>query len=340
MSNPTRMEIQDAARRLHDAGLWLTPIKTDGSKSPVMRQWNSLRRCWAELRPYWNCHRPYGIGIVLGETWTPGTYHYALDFDDEEVFEQVMYEDVITATPCVATPGNGYHCHFLTKESFNTETLAADGEGHPLVEMKGTSSKVIAPGGPLSVHPTGKPYRMFGGDLCDLPELGADELRDLIVKIRQFDRRKMPSVIRKKEGNVGHVSGGLRPGDWFNQLASWDDVLLPLGWKRLRSGGNYIYWQRPGATSKNNDAATNEDEKYLHVYSSSCHPLEAEHSYTKFNAYALLYHGGDWSKAASQLQRQGFGAPVVHYIPETCFSGIKKAGGLVPPALNERYPIA
>src|SRR5262249_51329790 len=45
------------------------------------------------------------------------------------------------------------------------------------------------------------------------------------------------------------------------------------------------------------------------VFSTNAEPFEAERSYSKFEAYALLRHGGDFKGAARELRRQGYGAP-------------------------------
>ena len=44
----------------------------------------------------------------------------------------------------------------------------------------------------------------------------------------------------------------------------------------------------------------------LYVFSSNAHPFEPERAYRKFAAYALLNTGGDFSKAAMILARQGY----------------------------------
>ena len=45
----------------------------------------------------------------------------------------------------------------------------------------------------------------------------------------------------------------------------------------------------------------------LYVFSSNAHPFEDGKGYTKFAAFALLAHGGDFAQAARQLADEGYG---------------------------------
>jgi hypothetical protein len=46
----------------------------------------------------------------------------------------------------------------------------------------------------------------------------------------------------------------------------------------------------------------------LKVFTSSAHPLEANETYGRFRAYAVLNHGGDFSAAAKELKAKGYGS--------------------------------
>lgn len=46
----------------------------------------------------------------------------------------------------------------------------------------------------------------------------------------------------------------------------------------------------------------------LYVFSSSAPPFEEGTAYTKFHAYTLLEHGGDFRQAALALSNLGYGA--------------------------------
>lgn len=102
-----------------------------------------------------------------------------------------------------------------------------------------------------------------------------------------------------------------RPGDAFNRVAKWADILEPAGWKLVTTKDEVQYWLRPGATDHPWSATVGYCKKgevpLLFVFSSSAQPFELERTYTPFAAYALLHHGGDFAAAAKGLGSQGFG---------------------------------
>jgi hypothetical protein len=106
-----------------------------------------------------------------------------------------------------------------------------------------------------------------------------------------------------------------RPGDHYNQRVTWGDVLTPHGWHRGRQSGEVIYWRRPGKDAPGHSATTGRCRTprrgdLLYVCSCNAAPLESEKSYSKFEAYALLNHRGEFKAAAAALARCGFGDPL------------------------------
>ena len=99
-----------------------------------------------------------------------------------------------------------------------------------------------------------------------------------------------------------------RPGDLYNQRVSWDDVLTPRG----RQSGEVIYWRRPDKDTPGHSATTGRCKTprrgdLLYVFSSNAPPFESEKTYSRFEAYAVLNHNGDFKAAAAALARCGFG---------------------------------
>lgn len=95
-----------------------------------------------------------------------------------------------------------------------------------------------------------------------------------------------------------------RPGDAFNEQASWDDILV--GWTRLFTRGDITYWRRPGKTA--GVSATTFGESGLFYPFTTSTAFEAGRSYTRFGAYAHLNHGADHAEAAKALGRLGYGS--------------------------------
>jgi hypothetical protein len=94
-----------------------------------------------------------------------------------------------------------------------------------------------------------------------------------------------------------------RPGDDFNARGDVRALLRQHGWTLARDAVNQ-YWRRPG---KDAGWSATLREGTFYVFSSSAAPFEPNCAYSPFHVYALLEHGGDFSSAAAELRRLGFG---------------------------------
>lgn len=94
-----------------------------------------------------------------------------------------------------------------------------------------------------------------------------------------------------------------RPGDIFNALATWDDVLLPLKWTKLGATINGTqYWKRPGKTTPGVSASTNyKGYDLFFPFTKFYDELTWKKGYTKFSLYTKLAHNGDPRSAARSL---------------------------------------
>ena len=97
---------------------------------------------------------------------------------------------------------------------------------------------------------------------------------------------------------------GDRPGDAFNRRASWPEILEPAGWRHVYDRGDVGYWCRPGKTHGVSATTNLGGHDRLYVFTSST-PFEPEKSYSKFAAYAVLHHGGDFAAAARHVAADG-----------------------------------
>jgi hypothetical protein len=106
----------------------------------------------------------------------------------------------------------------------------------------------------------------------------------------------------------------LRPGDDYDRRGpDWAEILAPHGWACAATVVAERRWRRPGKdrgwSATTGHCSGKDGADLLRVFSSSAEPFEDGKSYGRFRAYALLNHGGDLSAAASDLARQGYGAP-------------------------------
>ncbi len=85
------------------------------------------------------------------------------------------------------------------------------------------------------------------------------------------------------------------------------DILTPHGWAFAGEYGEQTRWCRPGKDGGVSATTNHQGSDLLHVFSSNADPFEAEGSYSKFAAYALIHHAGDFKEAARDLREQGYG---------------------------------
>ena len=122
----------------------------------------------------------------------------------------------------------------------------------------------------------------------------------------------------------GSSAAGLSPGDHFEAVTDWTEILEPHGWTFSGRRGPERFWARPGKNPREGHSATTgykDDRDRIYNFSTST-ALPTGESLTKFAVYTLLNHGGDYQLAARELRRQGFGlAPgteldVLHHPPQ------------------------
>lgn len=111
-------------------------------------------------------------------------------------------------------------------------------------------------------------------------------------------------VIAPDSSPAGRFNGS-RPSDEFNRRARWSAILEPRGWQLYHASGDYRLWTRPGKSrAAGPSASTNyRGNGLLHVFSSNAAPFVADCNYSKFAAFALLEHAGDFARAAAEIRR-------------------------------------
>jgi hypothetical protein len=148
--------------------------------------------------------------------------------------------------------------------------------------------------------------------------------------LETWDQYVEPEFEYPRHRSAEANGSGDRPGDDFNARAKWGpDVLEPAHWKAVGNSGEKIYWKRPGKEERGWSATTGycKGEKsgdMLYVFSSNAAPFEADKAYSKFAAYALLNHDGDFSAASRALRAAGWGpepATVIRSAPQAPDAG-------------------
>jgi putative DNA primase/helicase len=118
----------------------------------------------------------------------------------------------------------------------------------------------------------------------------------------------LPTPLPPSPRTLNGTGAGLSPGDHYEAVTDWAEILEPHGWKYVGMSGGERLWRRPGKTDDGHSATTGykDDRDRLWVFSTST-LFQHETSYTKFAAYTELNFGGNYQMAAAELSRRGFG---------------------------------
>jgi hypothetical protein len=312
-------------QQAHDAGLAVLPPEQDGSKRPYSPWLND------EGKPTWNpakVTRPNltllsewydptngrtGIGVVCGKV--SGNLE-VIDFDTREGWQDYReLADACGFAELVDRVWSGYgeesprgaHLIYRCAEiGRNTKLAKKRGHKEAFIETRGEGGYVIiAPsGGP--VHPSGQEYRRVSGSLETIVTLTPEERRDLMELAKSMDETERP--LNRSEPLQSSQDPANKPGADFNQRATWSEVLEPHGWRPVMTKGNVTYWRRPNKTRGVSATTGYNGTDYLYVFTTST-GLDSERAYTKFGAYGVLNHRGDFRAATAALGQAGYGPP-------------------------------
>ncbi|MBE3568401.1 MAG: bifunctional DNA primase/polymerase [Thermogemmatispora sp.] len=306
-----------------EAGISVVPIRPDGTKQPALthwKRWQTIRPTVAEVEAWFRDPRR-GLALVTGRV---SGHLIALDFDDEAAFLawmarlrqdqrlHILYEEIACGYE-ERTPKGGRHLllRCLPRSSIGrSQVLARSHQGDVLVETREEGAIIIVAPSAGSVHPTGRPYILLRGGVDSIRTIDPAQLEEIFHSLRVLDKRGAPNCTQPSILPTAGPRGPLqlaenRPGDLFNRdpQVTWESILLPKGWELVRTVGREGYWRHPGKRGPHYSATTNhEGDGKLHVFSTSA-PLPPG-SYTRFAAYALLYHGGNFQAAAKALKQR------------------------------------
>lgn len=315
-----RPYVQHTALQAEACGISVVPIRTDGTKHPALSGWHvyQKRRASSMEIERWFASGEPGLAFVTGSV--SGNLE-ALDFDDRRIFDAwltrvhenptlaSLYEQVSWGY-LEATPGGGRHLLYRCDTTAGNQKLASRSHGErreTLIETRGEGGLIIVAPSRGRVHPSGRSYTLLRGEVSSIRTITPHQ-REMLFEAARFFDTLPPVALRALPPSKRRPFGGesLQPGNLFNQQASWEEVLLPHGWQRVRTISGEGYWRRPGKRGPGISATTNHHgHDLLYVFSTST-VFACEQGYTKFRAYAWLNHQGDFSAAARDLARRGY----------------------------------
>ncbi|MEU5442743.1 bifunctional DNA primase/polymerase [Streptomyces griseofuscus] len=340
-------DLRASARELHDAGLCVIPIKADGTKAPAVKSWMPYKvssSTPAEHDAWFGAGRPGGIAIVYGAV--SGAVEM-IEFEGRAIAEGLL-EDVteimdasglgdtwsaILTGWSTESPSGGRHfrvrldgtpvppnrklaSRLALEDEYTAEErqrLAEKPGSKPpvrvLIETRGEGGYGLVEPSGGSVHASGRPYQRIAGSPATIPVLDADTMDAIRTVLRMVDQMPVPEAPKTAPKERQPLpGGGLRPGEDYEARADWQEILRGV-FRPLVTRGDTTYWGWADgvggvkATTGRDPAA---DRLYVFATGSD---FQAEVPYSKFGAYALLQHGGNFKAAAAALRQQGYGTP-------------------------------
>ena len=222
---------------------------------------------------------------------------------------------------CEQTPTGGWHFYIkCPQNTHGNRKLAKTGGGEVLAETRENGGySLIAPADGGKFHHSGKgAWKKVSGGPADAATVTAEELDTLLSVFRSIDQStgqgETTPAHAPAHAHAHETGNGNTPGDDYEAKTDWADILTPHGWARLHTDTTgTTYWRRPGKRDGISATTGNAaDRNRLYVFSTST-PFNPETPYTKFAAYTLLNHNGDYTKAARHLSMLGYGTPTKHY---------------------------
>lgn len=323
------MTILAAALDLAAHGCSVIPIRPDGTKSPAVA-WKTYQQTPADeatLHAWFDGDTYEGLGVVTGAV--SGNLELleiegrAVDLLPalSELLNNSGLGDLwqrICAGWLVQSPSGGLHfCYRVDGPvAGNTKLARRPNPDNPnlvdvLIETRGEAGQFVTAPSAGRTHPSGQPWRIVAGGPATCPTITVDERDALHIAASTFDTMPVPDEQpRQPATSYDGTTPGTRPGDDYNTRASWDDILAPHGWRRVKKIGTGWGWVRPGKEPRDGISATTgtaaDGVDRLYVFSTSTE-FNTETPYSKFAAYALLEHGGDYAAAARALAAGGYG---------------------------------
>lgn len=166
-----------------------------------------------------------------------------------------------------------------------------------LIETRGEAGYVVAP-------PT-EGYTKIN-EFC-INEISNDERNCILEICRSFneivEHVALPRAVSETATTMGKTSW-----DDYNERGDVVALLQEHGWQFVKQQGERTYLKRPGKTDSVISGDYHGGMNLFKVFSTSTQ-FEIDKGYKPFAVYTILRHNGNFSEAAKQLFKDGFGEP-------------------------------
>lgn len=302
-------------------GICAVPVATDGSKRPALTNWKLYQERLpnAEELLAWFANAE-GVGVICGKV--SGNLEM-LELEGRAVADKMHLDlkemannaglgnvwDRINNGYVEMTPSGGLHWLYRIDGEVpgNTKLARRPGENggiDVLAETRGEGGFVIVAPSQGPCHPSGGAWKMLVGGASSIPTLTVAERDQLHKLFETFD--SVPKVEFVTE-ELAPKGVNLTPGDDYNAKVTWEQILEPLGWKKVYTNkAGVTSWRRPGKSEGISATTNHASNDKFYVFSSSTQ-FEAERSYSKFAVFTIVEHQGNFTASAKALREQGYG---------------------------------
>lgn len=279
-------------------------ILVDSNKNPgIVKDWPSHQWPESELANWLSKRNDLSLAIRLGDF-----IDVEIDAEDEEARNKLETAFLARMTGMRTVSWRSKRGrHWLFKLTDSQQKALADLAAPSVVKTGGLEFRLgLSPAQSLLPTP-GDSYRTWIAtpETSNVVALPAAVWADLETACKEkFQTKKVASEIVPEREQ--------RPGDVFNEKASWGEILEPRGWRCFEDRAGTQHWTRPGkatglsATTGHCSSDTRGDLFYCFSSSEEVAPIESNKAYSKFELWATLDHGGDYSAAAMAAMRNGY----------------------------------
>lgn len=326
MKDTDAMSTLDTAIQAINADLSIVPIlpaTSAGDKRPAIKWRNGYIRLTEHDAATWFTDDAHGLAVIMG---SPSRDLLMIELEGRAASELGTLSALAKNTGisdlwhklfawCETSPSGGWHFYLHAPgNTSGNRKLARNTHGDVIAETRENGGySVIAPT-TGRFHHNGKPWTIVHGGPSTAATVTLDELDTLLALFRTLDHTPPPPQPVHSERERTEYDG-ITPGDDFEAKTSWADILQPHGWAMVGTRGRETFWRRPGKNTGISASTGHADDRdRLYVWTTSTE-FNSETPYTKYGAYALLNHAGNYHQAAKTLAAAGYGTPAEHPIP-------------------------
>ena len=218
---------------------------------------------------------------------------------------QEALKDLLPLLYVVRTKSGGYHLYYRCEEVQGNQKLAMRNATKEELKETPHAKEVVL------IETRGE-----GGYVLAPPSEGYTKEKEFVINLITLDQRDSILAICRSFNEVIKETRTQLPADADAYATTpWDDynnkcnvvaLLEAHGWQWIESKGDRDYLKRPGKTDSHISADYHKGLNLFKVFSTSTE-FETGRGYKPFAIYATLEHNGNFSNAAKQLIKDGYG---------------------------------